>query len=42
MIIPTSPGWSIYSLYNDALYKIRKLNFTKDYLENKVNIKSEY
>lgn len=40
-LLPHPECWHIYRLYNDALYKIEKLTFTKDSLEKekKRNIK---
>lgn len=34
-LLPHPECWPIYSLYNDALYKIEKLSFTKDSLEKR-------
>lgn len=34
-LLPHPECWPIYNLYNDALYKIEKLSFTKDSLEKK-------
>lgn len=37
-LLPHPECWHIYRLYNDALYKIEKLTFTKDSLEKEKEI----
>lgn len=40
-LLPHPECWPIYNLYNDVLYKIEKLTFTKDSLEKKEKKKKE-